>query len=50
MMMEHMDRSENVYLAETEFVRFLAEYSAPAVDVIPSVQGKFHRFFERRQK
>ncbi len=33
------DRSENDYLAETEFVRFLAENGAPVADVIPSVQG-----------
>ena len=34
------DRSENDYLAETEFVRFLAENGAPVADVIPSVQGR----------
>ena len=34
------DRSENDYLAETEFVRFLAENGAPMADVIPSVQGR----------
>jgi Ser/Thr protein kinase RdoA (MazF antagonist) len=34
------DRSENDYLAETEFVRFLAEHGAPVADVIPSVQGR----------
>ena len=34
------DRSENDYLAETEFVRYLAENGAPVVDVIPSVQGR----------
>ena len=34
------DRSESDYLAETEFVRFLAENGAPVADVIPSVQGK----------
>ena len=34
------DRSENDYLAETEFVRFLAENGAPVADVIPSVHGK----------
>ena len=31
------DRNENEYLAETEFVRFLAENGAPVADVIPSV-------------
>ena len=34
------DRSESDYLAETEFVRFLAENGAPVADVIPSVQGR----------
>lgn len=31
------DRSEAEYLAETEFVRFLAENGAPVAGVIPSV-------------
>ena len=34
------DRTEKDYLAETEFVRFLAENGAPVADVIPSVQGR----------
>ena len=34
------DRSENDHLAETEFVRFLAENGAPVADVIPSFQGR----------
>ncbi len=34
------DRSENDYLAETEFVCFLAENGGPVADVIPSVQGR----------
>ena len=34
------DRSEAEYLAETEFVRFLAENGAPVAGVIPSVQGR----------
>ena len=34
------DRSETDYLAETEFVRFLAEHGAPVADVSPSVQGR----------
>ena len=34
------DRSMNNYLAETEFVRFLAENGAPVADVIPSVRGR----------
>ena len=33
-------RSENDYLAETEFVRFLAENGGPVADVIPSVRGR----------
>ena len=34
------DRNENDYLAETEFVHFLAENGAPVANVIPSVQGR----------
>ena len=34
------DRIENDYLAETEFVRFLAKNEAPVADVIPSANGK----------
>ena len=34
------DRTEKDYLAETEFVRYLAANSAPVADVIPSVQGR----------
>ena len=34
------DRTENDYLAETEFVRFLAKNEAPVADVIPSANGK----------
>ncbi len=34
------DRSENDYLAETEFVHFLAKNGAPVADVIPSVRGR----------
>ncbi len=34
------DRSEEEYLAETEFVRYLAENGAPVADVIPSLQGR----------
>ena len=34
------DRSENDYIAETEFIHFLAENGAPVADVIPSVKGK----------
>jgi len=35
------DRSENDYLAEAEFVRYLAKNGAPVADVIPSADGKF---------
>ena len=34
------DRTEKDYLAETEFIRYLAEHGAPVADVIPSVNGK----------
>lgn len=34
------DRTENDYLAEVEFVRYLAENGAPVADVIPSASGK----------
>ena len=34
------DRTEKDYLAETEFVHYLAENGAPVADVIPSVNGK----------
>lgn len=34
------DRREEEYLAETEFVHFLAENGAPVADVIPSANGK----------
>ena len=34
------DRTEEDYLAETEFVRFLARNGAPVADVIPSLRGK----------
>ena len=40
------DRSEDDYLAETEFVRFLAEHGAPVSDVIPSVQGRLVEYME----
>lgn len=35
------DRTENDYLAESEFVHYLAENGAPVADVIPSAGGKF---------
>ncbi|MBR2660105.1 MAG: phosphotransferase [Clostridia bacterium] len=34
------DRTEEDYLAEAEFVRYLAEHGAPVADVIPSVNGR----------
>ena len=34
------DRTEKDYLAETEFIQYLAENGAPVADVIPSVNGK----------
>ena len=34
------DRSENAYLAETEFVRYLAENGGPVANVISSVRGR----------
>ncbi|MBR4657700.1 MAG: phosphotransferase [Clostridia bacterium] len=34
------DRSYEDYLAETEFVHYLAHNAAPAADVLPSVNGK----------
>ena len=34
------DRSEEDYLAETAFVRYLAQNGAPVADAIPSVRGK----------
>ena len=34
------DRTEEDYLAETEFVRYLARNGAPVADLIPSVRGK----------
>lgn len=35
------DRTENDYLAESEFAHYLAENGAPVADVIPSAGGKF---------
>ena len=34
------DRTEEDYLAETEFVHYLARNGAPVADVIPSVNGR----------
>ena len=44
------DRSESDYLAETEFVHFLAENGAPVANVIPSVQGKLVECVEADDK
>ena len=44
------DRSETDYLAETEFVRFLAEHGAPVADVIPSVHGRLVECLEAEGK
>ena len=35
------DRTEEDYLAETEFIHYLAENGASAADVIPSLNGRF---------
>ena len=40
------DRDAEQYLAETEFVRFLAENGAPVADVIPSVQGRLVEYVD----
>ena len=40
------DRSGSDYLAETAFVRFLAENGAPVADVVPSVQGRLVEHME----
>ena len=40
------DRTEEEYLAETEFVRFLAANGASVADVIPSVNGKLVEWVE----
>ena len=34
------DRTEEDYLAETEFVHYLARHGAPVADVVPSVRGR----------
>ena len=44
------DRSENAYLAETEFVRYLAENGAPVANVIPSVRGRLVECVEADNK
>ena len=44
------DRTEEEYLAETEFVRYLAQNGAPVADVIPSVHGKPVECYEQDGK
>lgn len=44
------DRAEENYLAETEFVHYLAENGAPVTDVIPSVNGKLVESIENDGK
>ena len=41
------DRTEEDYLAETEFVHYLAQKGAPVADVIPSVRGKLVECMEQ---
>ena len=40
------DRREEDYLAETEFIRYLAEHGAPVADVLPSANGKLVERYE----
>lgn len=40
------DKKEQDYLAETDFVHYLAQNKAPVADVIPSVNNKFVECFE----
>ena len=40
------DRTEKDFLAETEFVHYLAQNGAPVADVIPSVNGKLVEVLE----
>ncbi len=44
------DRTEEDYLAETEFIRYLAANGAPVADVIPSVQGRLVESIETNGK
>ena len=44
------DRREEDYLAETEFVRYLAGHGAPVADVIPSVNGRLAERMEEEGK
>lgn len=44
------DRSEKDYLAETEYVHYLAENGAPVADVVPSVNGRLVESMEAEGK
>ena len=44
------DRTEEDYLAETEFVRYLAQNGAPVADAIPSVLGRLVERLEQDGK
>lgn len=44
------DRCEEAYLAETEFVRYLAQNGAPVADVIPSIRGNLVERMEAEGK
>ena len=44
------DRTEEEYLAETEFIHTLAQDGAPVADVIPSVQGRLVECLETEGK
>ena len=44
------DRNEKDYLAETEYVHYLAENGAPVADVIPSVNGRLVESMEAEGK
>lgn len=41
------DRTEEDYLAETEFIRYLAQNGAPVADVVPSVYGNLVESYEQ---
>ncbi len=44
------DRTEGEYLAEAEFVRYLAQNGAPVADVIPSLRGRLVERVEEESK
>ena len=44
------DRTEEDYLAETEFIHYLAANGAPVADVIPSVRGRLVECIEEEGK